>query len=117
MTYIDPVKASPKHYRTLLENEHVRVVEMTLRAGDRDNQHSHPDETVFFITGGKVRINVPDGEAMEADLPDGHVIYALFTAPARSYDEVAQTFGRMLRTLAVNDVAAHRVSGSGNPLR
>ncbi|HEV8599348.1 MAG TPA: M48 family metallopeptidase [Gemmatimonadales bacterium] len=64
------------------------------------------------VTGEEERVRL-----YTRGLPDGHVIYALFTAPARNYDEVAQTFGRMLRTLVVNDAAAHRVTSSeGNPL-
>jgi hypothetical protein len=40
-------------------------------------------------------------------LPDGHVIYALAVAPGRDYDAVDRTFARMIRSLRVNDEAAH----------
>ena len=53
MTYIDPCEVSPNHYRELFSND--RVVEMSLSAGEKDNEHSHPNETVYFIKGGKVR--------------------------------------------------------------
>jgi hypothetical protein len=36
MAYIDPVTASPNNYKTLMENEHVRALEMTLKAGESD---------------------------------------------------------------------------------
>jgi beta-alanine degradation protein BauB len=75
MAYIDPVMASPNHYKTLMENDQVRVVEMTLKVGEKDQQHSHPDETVYFIQGGTVKIHLPDGNAVDADLPDGHVMW------------------------------------------
>lgn len=75
MDYIDPTKAAPDNYKLLLENDQVRVLEMTLPAGTKDNQHSHQDETVYFLSGGKVKIHLPDGQAMEADLPDGHVMW------------------------------------------
>lgn len=75
MDYIDPTKAAPDNYKLLLENDQVRVIEMTLPAGTKDNQHSHQDETVYFISGGKVKIHLPDGQAMEAELPDGHVMW------------------------------------------
>jgi hypothetical protein len=29
---------------------------------------------VYFITGGKVRIHLPDGESVELEPPDGHVM-------------------------------------------
>lgn len=75
MTYIDPVAASPENYKTLLENEQVLVLEMSLGAGQTDQMHSHPCETVYFIQGGKVRIHFPDGEAVEAELADGHIMW------------------------------------------
>lgn len=75
MAYIDPVTASPNNYKTLMENEHVRVLEMTLKAGESDQVHSHQDETAYFVKGGKIKIHLPDGGDMEADIPDGHVMW------------------------------------------
>jgi hypothetical protein len=73
--YIDPTKVAPDNYKLLMENEHVRVLQMDLPAGRKDNQHSHQAETVYFIQGSKVRIHLPDGQAVEAELPDGHVMW------------------------------------------
>ena len=42
------------------------------------------------------------------ELPDDHVIYALFIAPAEDYAEVRPTFERMVSSLQVNNEAAHR---------
>ncbi|HET6372117.1 MAG TPA: M48 family metallopeptidase [Candidatus Polarisedimenticolia bacterium] len=42
------------------------------------------------------------------ELPDEHVIYALFIAPAAAYNELRPTFNRMVSSLRVNDEAAHR---------
>ena len=75
MTYIDPVQVSSHNYRSLLENEQVRVLEMTLKAGETDTTHSHPSETVYFIKGTKVKIHLADGDSMEAEIPDGHVMW------------------------------------------
>jgi hypothetical protein len=41
-------------------------------------------------------------------LPDEHVIYALFIAPAADYNELKPTFERMVSSLQVNDKAAHQ---------
>ena len=71
MHYIDPVEVSPNEYKTVLEEDGVRVVEMVLPPGVSDTEHSHPTETVYFITGGKARIHLPDGSADELDIPDG----------------------------------------------
>ena len=75
MTYIDPVEVSPANYKVLLENDQVRVLQMNLRAGEMDEVHSHPSETVYFIKGSKVKIHLSDGGVAEADIPDGHVMW------------------------------------------
>lgn len=73
--YTDPVEVSPGNYRTLFENEHVRVLEMRLGRGEIDVPHSHPAETVYFLHGGKLRVHLPGGEAVEAELPDHSVMW------------------------------------------
>ena len=75
MTYIDPVQVSPQHYRLLQENDQVRVLEMTLRAGEKDEMLSHPAETVYFVRGSRVRVHLPDGGAAEVEFPDGGVMW------------------------------------------
>jgi len=75
VSYIDPVDVSPDSYKVLLENEQVRVLEMLLRAGESDAMHSHPAETVHFVNGGRVKIHLPEGEAAELELPDGHTMW------------------------------------------
>ena len=74
MAYIDPVTASPKNYTLLFEDDTHRVLEMNLKAGERDNEHSHTSEIVYFVTGSSLRIRLPNGESMDADVPDGHVM-------------------------------------------
>jgi hypothetical protein len=43
-------------------------------------------------------------------LADGHVLYALCIVPSRGHDSMARTFAHMLRTLNVDDAAAHRTT-------
>jgi len=65
------------------------------------------------VTGEEERVTL-----YTRGLPDGHVIYALFTVPGRDYDAVQGTFARMIRSLMVNDEAAHRIAANnGAPLR
>jgi hypothetical protein len=60
MTYIDPVEVSGPNYKLLMENDAVKVLEMNRKAGISDIEHSRHDETVYFITGGKVKVHIPD---------------------------------------------------------
>lgn len=42
------------------------------------------------------------------ELPDDHVIYALFIAPGQDYDALKETFNRMISSLRVSDETSHR---------
>jgi hypothetical protein len=57
------------------------------------------------VTGETERVTV-----VTRGLFDGHVLYALCIVPGSGYDSMARTFEQMLRTLNVNDDAAHRAS-------
>ncbi len=74
MAYIDPIASSPANYKLLFEDEKHRVLEMSVKAGEKDNEHSHPTEVVYFISGGSAKITLSDGQVMEAEVPDGHVM-------------------------------------------
>ena len=74
MAYIDPIESSPANYRVLLETDRYRMLEMTIAAGTSDNEHSHPSEAVYFVTGGKARVHLGNGETMEAEFPDGGIM-------------------------------------------
>lgn len=60
-TTIDAVKASPDKFKIRLENEYVRVVEYSLRPGEKDNPHTHPPKTSYTIAGGRLRV-YPENE-------------------------------------------------------
>jgi Zn-dependent protease with chaperone function len=45
-------------------------------------------------------------------LPDDHVIYLVYISPVRDAAVMDETCSRMIRTLQVNDAAAHRTSSS-----
>ncbi len=74
MDYIDPTKVSSDNYKLLYEDDDVRLLEMNLKAGESDNEHSHPDELVYFLSGGKAKVHLPGGETADAELPDGFVM-------------------------------------------
>lgn len=58
---IDPVSVSPEKYRILLENENVRVVEYSIKPGERDQVHTHPAKVSYTVEGGSLRITQADG--------------------------------------------------------
>ena len=61
--------------RLKFENARVRVLEATLKPGEKENLHSHPSYLIYVIDGGKVRNHTVDGNASESELKAGDVIY------------------------------------------
>lgn len=63
----DALAASPDHFRLLLENEEVRVLEYQLLPGERDKWHTHPPKVSYVVAGGKLRITTDDGQSFDVD--------------------------------------------------
>jgi len=71
----DPLVVNSKTIALKLENARVRVLEATLKPGDKENLHSHPAYVIYVIEGGKVRTHGVDGSVVEAEFKTGDVIY------------------------------------------
>ncbi|HJT67259.1 MAG TPA: cupin domain-containing protein [Pyrinomonadaceae bacterium] len=71
----DPLVVNSKTIALKLENDRVRVLEATLKPGDKEAVHSHPAYVIYVIEGGKVRTHGVDGSAVEAEFKTGDVIY------------------------------------------
>lgn len=55
----DPVVVSPEHYRVLMENDFVRVLDVRLAPGERDKMHSHPSSAYFVMSGDQMTYHLP----------------------------------------------------------
>jgi ketosteroid isomerase-like protein/quercetin dioxygenase-like cupin family protein len=64
---IDVLKASPANFKLLLENEHVRVLEYTLKPGEKDTPHTHPAKSSYVVSGGKIKVHLENGETILVD--------------------------------------------------
>ncbi len=73
---IDPVEVSPDKYKVVLNNDHVRVVEYSLNPGERDNWHTHPPKASYVLSGGTLRIFLPDSSSFDSSDKTGHVAWA-----------------------------------------
>ncbi|HEV7396412.1 MAG TPA: hypothetical protein VGN86_07875 [Pyrinomonadaceae bacterium] len=71
----DPLTVNAKTIALKLENQRVRVLEATLKPGDKEKTHSHPAYVIYVIAGGKVRNYAADGTVSEAEFKAGDVIY------------------------------------------
>jgi quercetin dioxygenase-like cupin family protein len=71
----DPLKVNSNTIALKLENPRVRVLEATLKPGDKENTHSHPAYVIYVIAGGKFRNHATDGTVTDGEFKAGDVIY------------------------------------------
>ena len=68
-----PEEVSPDVYKVLLDNEEVKVTEVTFKPGQGDEMHQHGVMSIYGITGGKLQNTSPDGTVREMEVADGFV--------------------------------------------
>ena len=71
----DPLAVNAKTIALKLENPRVRVLEATLKPGDKEQTHSHPAYVIYVIAGGKFRNHATDGTTTDGEFKTGDVIY------------------------------------------
>src|SRR5215813_8559713 len=71
----DPLTVNSKTIALKLENARVRVLEATLKPGDKEKTHSHPAYVIYVIAGGKFRNHAADGTVTDGEFKTGDVIY------------------------------------------
>lgn len=94
----DPLKVAPKMYSLLFENDHVRVMKVTFKPGEKIKEHSHPNHYVVVAKPGKLKIFKPDGTSSEAVLKTHDVIWI----PAETH--WAENVGKTTVELIVNEL-------------
>lgn len=72
----DVVKVSPETHKVLLENEHVRVLDVHAKPGEKVAMHSHPVGILYYLTDGKVKITYPDGRTEERSVKAGSAVWS-----------------------------------------
>lgn len=72
----DPVKAASNVYKNvLLDNEHVRVLQVEFAPGEVAAWHQHPDHVIYVLAGGKLEITDKGKPANTMELKAGDTIY------------------------------------------
>ncbi|MBI3789394.1 MAG: cupin domain-containing protein [Gemmatimonadetes bacterium] len=59
----DVMVVAKPHYKILLENDHVRVVENTLAPGEKDAMHTHPAGWFYVTRGGRMKVVFASGKS------------------------------------------------------
>jgi quercetin dioxygenase-like cupin family protein len=71
----DPLVVNSRTIALKLENPRVRVLEATIKPGEKENTHSHPAYIIYVIAGGKFRNHAADGTTSDGEFKTGDVIY------------------------------------------
>lgn len=58
-----------------LKNEHVRVLEVRLKPGEKVAQHSHPSRVVFSLSPYTMKFTYPDGGTSTRERKGGEVTW------------------------------------------
>jgi len=60
----DGVKVAPENYKVLLDNTHVRVVDFTLKPGQKSPMVSRPNRVIYAITPAIGKLTGSDGKTI-----------------------------------------------------
>ena len=71
----DPSQVAPKAFAEKLNNDQVQVFEYHSKPGDKEPMHSHRQNIVYVVQGGKERFTATDGKTTEREFKAGVVIW------------------------------------------
>lgn len=71
----DPIKVASKVYRTVFENDSVRLLEANLRKGQKAPMHHHPRHLVYVLESGRERFTLSNGKTRDADMNAGDAVW------------------------------------------
>lgn len=72
----DAVKADPKHYTVISENDQVRILKAHYGPGEKSVMHSHPANVAVFLTDASVKFHLPGGKVEAATGKSGEARYS-----------------------------------------
>lgn len=72
----DIVKISPDVHEVLFENDAIRVLEVTVKPGDKVPMHTNPENVNYIVKPGTLRLIEPNGSSVDIALTERQVIPA-----------------------------------------
>ena len=72
----DMATVSPGTTKVLIDKPDVRVLEVNVKPGEGIPLHSHPENVVYFVTGGKIKTTTSDGKVTETTRKAGEVLWS-----------------------------------------
>ena len=71
----DAVQIAPDIYKVLLENDRVRVLDISTEPGGSSSEHSHPDMILHAVTDCAWDLTGPDGDTVTVEIPAGSTMF------------------------------------------
>ena len=71
----DPVQVDPQHYKVLLDNEYVRILDVRHKPGEKAPMHSHPHHVIYALAGGTIKSTSADGKTNTETVKAGQVVW------------------------------------------
>jgi quercetin dioxygenase-like cupin family protein len=78
----DASKVDAGHYKVLVDNASVRVLQVNVGVGEKSPMHAHPDAILVPLVSAKARFTLPDGKTEDRDLAADMPSYTPATTPA-----------------------------------
>lgn len=72
---IDAVSVDPTQHHVILENDHVRVVEVLAAPGAMSPMHAHPPTVLISLNKARFRVTEPHGASFIFDLNPAQVLW------------------------------------------
>jgi quercetin dioxygenase-like cupin family protein len=70
------LKVAPKSAKVIFENEAIRVIEITMRKGERIPLHSHNKGLSYSLNGGKIRSTGENGKSRVFEVKKGELSWS-----------------------------------------
>ena len=70
-TVMDAVSVAPDRYKVAKDTMGIRILEVNYKPGDSSAMHSHPDNVLYVIDGGKTEFTMQDGSKQVYEIPNG----------------------------------------------
>ena len=70
---MDAAKVAPDLYKVVKDTMGIRILEINYKPGDSSAMHSHPDNVLYVIDGGKSLMTAKDGTTQTNELKSGMI--------------------------------------------
>ena len=90
---LDPLDVASNVYKLKIENERIRVFDVTFKPGDKAVMHHHPDHLIYVREGGKLKLT-SQGKTDILNLTAGDVVF--LNAQSHEAENIGQTTVNLL---------------------